>query len=203
MLPSYPEYRVDHLTAAQIQLESAVCLHFLHAHPAVILTLAAASQEILGGLLKKAKAVPSELSSELIKGDLNFCLGVAEHFNEKRNFLKHYQGDSEKTIEVAPNSYYYWIVLAIENWKQLGQPCSPVFRTYMKWANEVFIPSALHLSVEIEGTAQAPFTCRIMPDFKTIGQFGPEYLSELVTHYGEEVPAHLQPYLVGLPPDIA
>lgn len=129
---------VSKVEIAKHQLESAIRA-FEANDKLVAITLAGASEEILGVLCKKAgknKAIEL-IFSESLSTNQNLTLGqLVKSLNNSRNNLKHLNEDDIDPVEILEIDAQLMLWRAMFNWMKLGHPSSAIIKDFQKWLFE-------------------------------------------------------------------
>lgn len=135
----YTPIQVNALEAAKAQLDTAIALFFLNAHPGPIHSLICAAQELLKGLVAaeaRSRGVPPPETHLDAREFALRAMGTAK-LNDVRNFLKHKIGNAESTVVISANMNMAWILDCIHCLSALGAPTSALVELHVDWAFEV------------------------------------------------------------------
>lgn len=117
----YTPVELTQLHAAVEQFETALYLFLLGGSRAAVLTLAGAAQEVLNSFVRKeyrARNIPV-VPSFLQQNHHLIDAESPKNVNETRNFLKHGQGDSERTRTVSSSHCQAWLWDCIQSLQTL------------------------------------------------------------------------------------
>ncbi|WP_349742946.1 hypothetical protein [Roseateles cavernae] len=135
----YTPVQVTALEAAKVQLDTAICLFLLNAHPGPIHSLIGAAQEVLKGLVAAhARAMgvqPPETHLDATELALR-AMGTSR-LNDVRNFLKHKIGCAESTVAISADMNMAWMLDCIHCLAALGEPATALVELHVDWAFEV------------------------------------------------------------------
>lgn len=130
-----PVTKVEPLSAAVCQLETAICLYFLGASRCSVHTLAGAAHELLGGLTTQANRLnpgavrPPRLLQEF---DVEQLMGT-RNWNDIRNALKHFQGAKPTGKDLDDVKNLAWLSDAVLMAHDLGGRESDVVALLCFW----------------------------------------------------------------------
>jgi hypothetical protein len=132
---------ISKLVIAQRQLEVAAHLYVEGADYLAVVTLAGASEEILGNLLRRAGQ--GAMIDRIVEMDRELTGGrvfkvVSDEVNRARNALKHANDPDEDTVTVEPGEATAMLARALVNYNRLAGQLSPtMLLAYKKLAAEV------------------------------------------------------------------
>ena len=123
--------KITKIEAGKPQLETAIRMFFKEEDPVAIHTLAAAAHDVLWGIAKKRGTMSLLKNNPLIaKQHQKEMHGIV---SEAKNFFKHGIRDPNAGVEFNPETTAYFLIDAIEIYRQvIGQP-SPVMISMMAW----------------------------------------------------------------------
>lgn len=135
----YTPVQVTALEAAKVQLETAICLFFLNAHPGPIHSLVGAAQEILKGLVAANARARGEAppGTHLDATELALRTMGTSRLNDVRNFLKHKIGSAESTTSISADMNMAWMLDCFNCLSALGEPDTAMVELHVDWAFEV------------------------------------------------------------------
>ena len=127
------------LEAAKAQLDTAIALCFLNAHPAPIHSLLGAAQELLKGLATAhARAVGAPMpSTHLDATEAALRVMGTARLNDLRNFLKHKVGHAKSTMSIDMTMNMMWTVDCIQSLASMNEPPSSLVELHIGWALDV------------------------------------------------------------------
>jgi len=135
----YKPIEVNALDAAKAQLDAAIGLFFLNAHPGPVHSLIGAAQELLKGLVAahaRARGIPPP-ETHLDATELALRMMGTAKLNDVRNFLKHKIGNAESTISISADMNMAWILDCLYCLSALGEPTTALAELHLDWAFEV------------------------------------------------------------------
>jgi len=123
--------KLSKLEAARRQLESAITLYFNGGDPVSTHTLATACLEILCDLNTFRKGSPLASDIDTIPPEHRQKVRVA--FRKAQNFFKHADEDPNEVLDFNPESTTFFMVDAVEKFRELSGENPPVIRVFALW----------------------------------------------------------------------
>lgn len=129
---------ISKVEIAKQQLESAIKA-FHAGDKLAAITLAGASEEILGKLCEKAgknNAIVS-IKSMISLTNKDLCeKELVELFNNARNNLKHIMDEAIDPVEILEIDPQLMLWRAMLNWMTLGRPSSELINNFQEWLSK-------------------------------------------------------------------
>lgn len=129
---------ISKVKIAERQLESAIKA-FRAEDKLAAITLAGASEEILGALCKKAgknNAIGAMISTISSTNQNLSEKQLVKLLNDSRNNLKHMNHDDIDPVEIFEIDAQLMLWRAMFNWMTLGHPSSELIKDFQKWLSE-------------------------------------------------------------------
>lgn len=115
--------KISKIDVARLQLDQACKLYLVDGDLVSILTLAGASEEMLGVLLRQrgeSNVLQAVHDSEILKSPTRTFKQTADSANFVRNAVKHANDPNEVDVDFLPGDTYAMLARALDNYGQFA-----------------------------------------------------------------------------------